>query len=172
VPDAELSLTTHRRISGTTFQEVRIGTNAKGEFVITNVPAGRVWDLSAKMDSLAPKGLTAPVAFVETKDDGQEIAVGDIEARPGHAVRGRIVLSDGASIPPGMRVSLSADQGSDRQVQVLPPDGKFEFKGLGRGVYNLTPAVKGYQVRGAEYGVEFLVEGDRDNFNVTMQAVN
>ncbi len=32
----------------------------------------------------------------------------------------------------------------------------------------LSPAVKGYRALGAEYGIEFLVDGNRDNFNVTL----
>lgn len=168
VANAEMLLSTHSRISGTTYADVRIGTNADGEFAITNVPPGRVWDLAPRMESLAPKGLSAPVTFVATKDDGHEVRAGDIEAGPAHTIRGRIVLADGSPIPPGMRISLNPDRGGDRQVTVLPPDGVFEFKGVGNGVFSLSPAVKGYRARNAEYGIEFLVEGDRDNFNITL----
>ena len=47
------------------------------------------------MDSLAGRGLTAPVTKLETKDDGQTVDVGDIEAIRGFVVRGKIVLSEG-----------------------------------------------------------------------------
>lgn len=171
VAKAEMLLSTHRRIAGTTYAEVRIGTNANGEFAITNVPPGVVWDLAPRMESLAPKGLAAPVTFVATKDDGHEVRTGDIEAVPAHTIRGRIVLADGSPIPPSMRISLYPDRGGDRQVQELPPDGVFEFKGVGKGVYSLSPAVKGYRARNAEYGIEFLVEGDRDNFNISLDPV-
>lgn len=150
---------------------MRIGTNADGEFAITNVPPGRVWDLSPRMESLAPKGLAAPVTLVATKDDGHEVRVEDLEARPAHTVRGRIVLADGTPIPSGMRLSLSPDSGGDRQVVMLPTDGAFEFKGVGKGVYTLSPAVKGYRARNADYGIEFLVEGDVDQFNITLHPV-
>lgn len=168
VANAEMLLSTHSRISGTSFQDLRLGTNENGEFAITNVAAGRVWDLLPRMDSLAPKGLVGGVTFVATKDDGHEVLVGDIEVVPSFTVRGRIVLADGSAIPAGMRLGLSPDRSADRQVIVLPPDGAFEFKGVGRGVYTLSPAVKGYQALGAEYGIEFLVDGNRDNFNVTL----
>ena len=170
IPNAEMLLSTHSRISGTSYQDLRIGTNGEGEFAITNVPPGRVWDLIARMDSLAPKGLMAPVTYVATKDDGHEVQVGDIEARSAFTIRGRVVLADGAPIPDGMRLSLSPDRGADRQVVILPADGAFEFKGVGKGIYTLYPAVKGYQARDAEYGIEFLVEGSRDNFNVTLHT--
>jgi hypothetical protein len=120
------------------------------------------------MDSLAPKGLAAPVKFVATKDDGHEVNVGDILAQPAFTVRGRVALADGNSIPAGMRISVSPDQHIDRQVVELPPDGAFQFGGLLKGVYILSPAVRGYAAKDAEYGIEFLVEGNRDDFNLTL----
>lgn len=138
VANAEFGLTTHSRNSRSTFQDIRIGTNENGEFAITNAPAGRVWDLYATMDSLAPK------------DDGQEIGIGDIAASPSHTIRGKIQLSDGAPIQPNMRVSVFADRVNDRQTLTLPPD-----KGLPKGVYSLGPT-------------EFLIEGDQKDFNITL----
>jgi hypothetical protein len=64
VAGAEFGLSTPNRMSGRFFQDVRMRTNENGEFVITNVPPGRFWDLFPKMDALAPKGLTAPVTHV------------------------------------------------------------------------------------------------------------
>ena len=168
VANAEFGLTTHSRAGGTVFQDIRIGTNENGEFAITNVPAGRVWDLYPTMDSLAPKGLAAKVTHVATKDDGQEIDIGDVIASPSHTLRGKIQLSDGAPIPPNMRVNIFADRVSDRQTLTLPPDGTFEFKGLAKGVYSLGPAVKGYQPQDPERPTEFLIEGDQKEFNVTL----
>jgi hypothetical protein len=168
VANAEFALRTHSQSAGTTFQVVRIGTNEKGEFAITNVPAGRVWDLYPTMDSLAPLGLAAKVTNVATKDDGQEVAVGDIPAAPAHELRGRIQLSDGKPIPPGMRVSVLADRLPDRQSVTLPPDGAFVFRGLAKGVYVLQATVKGYQPLDPEAPAEFLLEGDRKDFNVTL----
>lgn len=168
VANAEFGLSTHSRISGTFFQEIRIGTNEKGEFVITNVPAGRVWDLYAHMDSLAPKGLAADITYVTTRDDGQEINVGDIVARPAHSIRGKITLNDGSPIPANMRVSVFNDRVQDRQSILLPPDGSYEFKGLAKGVYVLSPAVKGFQTQDPEHELEFVVDGDRQDFNVVL----
>ena len=68
---------------------------------VVDLMSGRVWDLYAKMDSLAPMGLAAPVTYIATKDDGQEIDIGDFQAKPAFMLRGRIILSDGAAIPTG-----------------------------------------------------------------------
>ena len=171
VPSVQLGLSTHSRISGAVFDDIRIGTNDKGEFAITNVPPGRVWDLYANMDSLASKGLAADVTHVATSDDGQEINVGTITAAVGHTLRGKIVLSDGSPIPPDMRISLFRDHVPDRQSIVLPPDGAFTFTGVAKGVYTVSPAVKGYQQQDPEARIELLVDHDRKDLNVTLYPI-
>jgi protocatechuate 3,4-dioxygenase beta subunit len=168
VANAQLALSTHTRSAGMIFRDVLIGTNDKGEFVITNVPAGRVWDLFPRMDALAPLGLAGAPTMLETRDDGQDINVGNIQMRPAHTLKGRIVLSNGLPIPAGMRVSIGADRINDRQVVNLSPDGTFEFRGLAPGFYYLIPAVKDYQPRNPDQMIEVLIEGDRSGLSVTL----
>jgi hypothetical protein len=138
VANAEIGLSTHERHSGTVYSEVRIGTKEDGTFAITNVPAGRIWHLYPKMESLAARGIGADVLACETKDDGQEVDVGDIQLARTHTLRGKVVLSDGKYIPPDMRVTLSADRAWDSQVATIGADGRFEFRGLVTGVYSLA----------------------------------
>ena len=57
VANAELGLITHERRSGTMYSEVFIGAKQDGTFTITNVPAGRLWMLYPKMESLAARGI-------------------------------------------------------------------------------------------------------------------
>jgi hypothetical protein len=83
----------------------------------------------------------------------------DIPVRSAYTLRGKITLSDGKPIPTGMRLALFSDRGSDSQSITLAPNGLSEFKGLGRGVYNLLPSVKGYDVRDTG-SMELLIEGD------------
>jgi hypothetical protein len=123
------------------------------------------------MESLAPRGLFAETVECATKDDGQDVNVGDIAVRPGYTLHGKIVLSDGQPIPPGMRVNVFSDRVPDNQTAMLAPDGLFEFKGLARGVYRLSPSVKGYEVRDA-YSMELLIEGDVSNLAVVLQPAS
>jgi hypothetical protein len=167
VGNAEVGLTTHSRRSGTTLPEVRIGTREDGTFVITNVLPGRIFIAYPKMESLAGRNLAGGVVPLETKDDGQEIDIGDIVVRPAHTVRGKIVLSDGKPIPPDMRVSLGADMAWDSQIKPIAPDGSFEFRGVADGVYSLSPAVRSYRA-GDGFGIEILVKGDFNNLVVRM----
>jgi hypothetical protein len=168
VANAEIGLATHSRISGTVLPEMRIGTNADGTFSLTNVPAGRVYYLYGKMESLAPQGGAADLIECETKDDGQVVSLGDIQVRQAHMLRGRVVLADGKPIPPEMHVNLSADRAWDSQSVVMDAEGRFEFKGLASGVYTLMPSLRKYMLAD-QYGQEVLVNRDINDLVLTMQ---
>jgi hypothetical protein len=120
------------------------------------------------MDSLAARGIGADVVPLETKDDGQEVDVGDIELKRAYTFKGRVVLTDGKAIPPDMRVTLGADRAWDSQIATLGPDGSFEFRGVPPGVYSVGPAVKGYRTV-ERSGVEALVKQDVSGFVIRME---
>ena len=165
VPSAEVGLMTHNRRSGTGYPEVRIGTQDDGTFAITNVPSGRIWMAYPKMESLAERGLAGAPVALETKDDGEDVNIGDIELAPAHKLAGQVELADGKPVPPGMRMMLNADQAWDTQIILLPADGRFEFKGLATGVYSLSPALRGYELAEG-FEQEILINHDR---SVTVQ---
>ena len=168
VANAEVGLSAHSRMAGTTFPEVRIGTREDGTFAITNVPAGRIWFVYPKMASLAERALAGNAEPCETKDDGQEVDVGDIRLVPAYTLRGRVVLSDGKPIPPEMRVTLATDWGSDTQMTQLAADGAFEFHGLAKGIYMLGPAVRAYKLSDGFTG-EVLLDRDRKDVVIWME---
>jgi protocatechuate 3,4-dioxygenase beta subunit len=145
VANAEMGLYTHSRLAGETLPEMRVGTRDDGTFAITNVPAGRIYYAYGKMDSLAARGLAAETIECETKDDGQEVDLGDVQVKAAFTLRGKVVLSDGKPIAPDMRVNVFADQGQDSQNIVIGADGSFEFKGLAKSVYGVAASVKGYR---------------------------
>ncbi len=168
VANAEVGLVSHDRASETMYPEVRIGTREDGTFAITNVPAGRIWLLYPKMESVAARGIGADVVACQTKDDGEEVDVGDIELRPAHTLRGKVQLSDGRPVPEDMRVTLSADRAWDSQIVPIGSDGQFEFHGLASGVYSVSPAVKGYRLPQG-FGVEALVDKDVHDFVIRFE---
>jgi hypothetical protein len=153
VTPAEVGLVARQRgwgadlmLVGAPYNEIRIGTRDDGSFAITNVPPGVEWYLYGKMESLASRGATQIVECV-TKDDGQDIDLGDIEVQSAYAVRGRVVLADGRSIAAGSRVVLSSTRAWDSQTTTLDADGRFEFRGLGAGDYEISASVRGYGLR-------------------------
>lgn len=168
IAQAEIGLSTHSRVGGETLPEVRIGTDEDGRFALTNIPPGRIWYLYAKMESLASRGLAAEIVECATKSSGQDLNLGDISVRPAYTLRGKIVLSDGKPIPPDMRINLFSDRVQDSQSLILAPNGAFEFKGLGRGVYQIEPSVKGYEARDAQ-SLELLIDGDVNDFEALLQ---
>ena len=86
VPGAEIGLIAQDRggyganlkIIGDPYNEVRIGTQPDGSFVITNVPVPVKWYLYGKMESIASLGATDAVPAVVNRD-GEDVDVGDIE---------------------------------------------------------------------------------------------
>jgi hypothetical protein len=165
--NVEIGVMAHSRAAGTSFPEMVIGTREDGTFAITNVPVGRVLYVYPKMESLAPLGFAGNPEPLETKDDGQEIHIGDLKLQPSYTLRGKVVLSDGAAVGKEMRVTIGSDNIMDSQMVVLEPDGSFEFKGLAKGVYTLMPGVRNYQLADGATG-EVLV--DRDGKSVVVRV--
>ena len=133
------------QLSGYPYEEIRIGTQSDGRFVITNVPAPADWYVYGKMASLATRGATGAVEC-STRHNAEIVEIGDIQIKPAYRFLGKVVLSDGKPIPEGMRVTISAQRVWDDQTAALPPDGHFEFIGLASDDYSLFASVKGYSL--------------------------
>jgi hypothetical protein len=136
----------HLKVIGDPYDEIRIGTQEDGSFVIPNVPAPVAWYAYGNMESIAALGATDPVACA-TNRDNEEINVADIQIEPGHRLRGRVTLSDGAALADGMRITIGAERAWDTQTALIGRDGRFEFAGLATSGYQIFPSVKGYQMR-------------------------
>jgi protocatechuate 3,4-dioxygenase beta subunit len=151
VPDAEVGLIARQRGSygmnlklfGSPYAEMRIGTQPDGTFAITNVPAPVDWYIYGKMESMATRGATGVVECA-TRRDRELVNLGDVQIKPAHRLRGRVVLSDGKPILDGMRLIISSERAWDSQTTLLPPNGRFEFTGLAAGSYSVFASVKGY----------------------------
>ncbi|MFZ0640633.1 MAG: carboxypeptidase-like regulatory domain-containing protein [Candidatus Acidiferrales bacterium] len=126
------------------YDELRIGTQPDGSFVIPNVPTPENWYIYAKMESVATRGATGNIECA-TKHDDELVGLGDLQIMPAYYLRGRVVLSDGKPIPDGMRVIINPEDARlNTQTAMLPADGHFEFVGLATGSYDLSASVKGY----------------------------
>jgi hypothetical protein len=118
------------------------------------------------MESLTAQNIGANAVPVETKDDGQEVSIGDIELKPAYILRGRVVLSDGKPMPPDMHVTISADQAWDSQVVTIDSEGTFEFRGLPAGVFSVDAGLRGYH--SPDRVTEVLVNRNIDNLVLRM----
>ena len=155
----------HLKIVGCPYTEIRIGTQPDGSFAITNVPTGVQWALYGRMDSIHALGATPPVEFT-TSRDLEEVNAGDIEIRHGDRIRGTVTLSDGLSIPAGMRITMGPKIGQDARSVVIGSDGAFEFDGLPAGDYNIFASVRGYQQKTEQV---IKVKGDIANLPIVME---
>jgi hypothetical protein len=150
------------KLVGYPIPEIRVGTNEDGTFAITNVPPSVEWYVYGKMESLAKRG-GAPIRECATTKDGEELDIGDLVLTPTLRFRGRVVLSDGNAIRPGMRITVSSEKAFDSQTAILASDGSFEFGGLARGSYTLFASVRGY--RSASGGPTVMtLDGDMTDY--------
>lgn len=174
VANAEISIIARNRggfggnlkIIGNPYDEIRVGTQADGSFVLADVPTPVVWYLYAKMESL-PEGLATEAVQCATKLGGEVVNVRDLQLEAGHRLKGRIALRDGAPIPDGMRVIISSDSAWDSQVVPLHSDGRFECSGLPTGSYDVVPSVRGY--RPSEAIRNLPIDHDVDDLNIVLE---
>ena len=155
------------KVLGNPYEEIRIGTQEDGSFVITNVPTPVDWYVYGKMEAITALGATDPVKCTTTRD-GEEVNVGDIQIIPGHRLRGRITLSDGAALVDGMRVTISADRAWDDQTAVIGHDGHFEFVSLPTGKYEIFTSVRGYRLQKNRHTIEATIDRDVDDFAIAL----
>ncbi|MGD0200718.1 MAG: carboxypeptidase-like regulatory domain-containing protein [Bryobacteraceae bacterium] len=175
VAGAEVGLIARNRVGfggnleifGDPYDEIRIGTQEDGSFVITNVPVPVDWYVYGKMESIAAVGATDRVECA-TARDGEEVNVGDIQIHPGHRLRGRVTLSDGAAMADGMRVTISAYRAWDSQTVIIGRDGHFEFVGLPTGKYEIVPSVRGYRLQENRGTIETTIDRDIGSFAIAL----
>jgi hypothetical protein len=155
------------KVFGHPYEEIRIGTQEDGSFVITNVPAPVDWYVYGKMEAITALGATDPVKCTTTRDS-EEVNVGDIQIIPGHRLRGRITLSDGGAMADGMRVTILADRAFDSQTAVIGHDGHFEFVSLPTGKYEIFTSVLGYRLQKNRHTIEATIDRDIDDFAIAL----
>lgn len=165
--DVELSLSTVRRESGSTYPDLRVSTDEKGRFAFTNVPPNRVWNMAALSGSLQGRGAIAPT-YVKTGPDGKNVDAGDIRLQPSHRMAGRVLLTDGKPMPEGMSLMVGpGSMSSAPQVVPIQTDGTFAIADLLPGPYVVHLSIRGYRLAPDDYGEVLL---DRDLNDVVLRA--
>jgi Carboxypeptidase regulatory-like domain len=154
-------------IVGTPYSELRVGTQEDGSFALSNVPVQTNWYVYAKMESVASRGATEPKVCATTRPE-ETVNVGDIHLRPGYRLEGKVLLSDGKSVPEGMRVIISSQRVWDSQTAILGRGGHFTFFSLPEGKYSISPAVRGYSLPDGQDEVETSVERNVNDFVITL----
>jgi hypothetical protein len=156
---------------GSAYPEMKIGTQEDGSFAITGVPSPGEWYIYGKMESIADRGATEPVLCTTTRNNDL-LDVGEVQIKPGHRLRGKVVLSNGKPIPEGTRMVIASDQIWDFQTAILGTDGHFQIEGLRGGKYSVTLAVKGYTLPDGAQAVAISMDRDVDNWSIVLSPTN
>lgn len=158
LPGVAVSLATTARQAGQFLDCDPIATGADGRFLIANVPSGREFSFCAGMDSLRGRGTVAPKAFA-AGGSGTTLDLGDIAVQAGFRVEGKIALSDGKPIPPGVRLLLSRRDARDVLQQELGLDGSFKFSDVPGQSIGLSVRIKGYKFSKRNPSLDWLNGG-------------
>jgi hypothetical protein len=128
-----------------------IGTDAKGEFVMTGLGTEVEYEVRPRMESLAP--LAVAPKMVKTGADRSSADAGTLTTTQGFRVQGRV---NGTSIPEATRVMISS--GVDTQTVEVQGDGRFTFTGVPAGKYSISVAARGYKAAPVRQEVSADVE--------------
>lgn len=147
-----------------------VGTDSDGRFLFVNLPADVDYFIYGSMDSLNPYG-AIPLQKIHSDGDGKLTDIGNLVVGPAHRLAGRVVLADGAAIPPKTRLLVSRQDAWDSRQINLPPDGRFDLAGVPSETISLSVRLKGYRVSAKNASLDTLnpfqlvgrVDGDITN---------
>ena len=135
-----------RSIEGFT-GDYEIGSDDEGRFAFPTIPPGREYFVYTLMKDAATNGGVASVRKIKAGRDGETTAMGDLAAQPAFRVAGRLILADGAPLPPGARIMLGREQAWDQLPNVdVAADGRFVFEGVPKESVAISPRLKGYRL--------------------------
>jgi hypothetical protein len=162
VPGVTLTLRTvrlHQRFEQE--YDFTIATDARGDFLFSNVPPERDYFLLAMMRDCHVHG-AIPAQHVRVKANRTTENLDAVAIQPGHRVSGLLVLSDGKSVPPGARVYLGMHHEAVGLIEGLfvpvGEDGRFTATGLPSGPYNLKVMVTGYHLSSKNRSLDTVLE--------------
>lgn len=132
-----------------------IGTDADGKFALINIPPDVDFWIYTSMNSMKKFG-AVPIQKIRSGKDGETTDTGDLIATPAHRLAGRVVLADGAPLPPKVRLLISREGAWDSMQVTLDADGNFDTTGVPDEPMNLSARVKGYHVSARNLSVDQL----------------
>lgn len=163
IANAEVGLSPLNSSNGQYFRPERVGTDSRGVFVFSNVPAHHVWRVYPT-ESLATLNLTAKPVWCEVARDGETVNLGKYVLTPGLKLAGHVRRAHGTEgLGTGLTVSLEdLFAGGNNRIAEVSADGRFEFRDLPSGPYNLTLASPGHTQRPTPPS-DVLLEHDRED---------
>jgi hypothetical protein len=133
--------------------DLSIGTDDHGAFTFLNVAADEEYFLYGMMGTFKDGG-AVPVLRIQSGKDGETIDVGELQVVRGHRIKGRVILSDGKTVPPKTRLMVSREDAWDNQRVELDADGGFELSGLPTEKYSLSISLRGYRISAKNHSID------------------
>ena len=153
-----------------------IGTDAKGRFLLANLPPNVDYYIYGLMNTLKPYG-AIPVQKIHSGKDGDVTDVGDMAVVPGHRLAGRVVLADGGTVQPETRLLVGREDAWDSIQVILAADGRFEATAIPTEALSLSVRVPGYRVSAMNASLDTMnpsqlvgrVDGDVNNLTFLLE---
>ena len=153
-----------------------VGTDAKGRFLLANLPPNVDYYIYGSMDTLKPYG-AIPVQKIHSGKDGDVTDVGSLAVVPGHRLAGRVVLADGGTLPPETRLLVGRVDAWDSIQVILAADGSFEVTAIPTEALSFSVRVPGYRVSAMNASLDTMnpsalvgrVDGDVNNLTFLLE---
>jgi len=142
IEGATIGVVQRDRSLGVFFGEYTTGLRKDGRFEIHNLPPDTDYYVYGKMESFQGRGAVSVRQF-RTGGDCSTVDVGELTLERGHEVTGRVILSDGESIPYKTRLLISRMDAWDSLICELDEEGRFNACGLPKSKYRIHVYVKG-----------------------------
>jgi hypothetical protein len=143
-PGREIGIVQRDRSVGPFVGEVTLATDDDGRFLFPNLQPEQQYVLY----TLCP-GADKPVLKVKSIETGPSDTtqdVGDLTLIEGLTLAGRVVLPEGAEMPPDARIRISRDPAWDWCELPLKSDGSFAIHGLPPEVFTFHVTAPGYKI--------------------------
>jgi hypothetical protein len=176
VADAEIGIVpanyqgfgSHLKSSGDPYDEIRVGTQQDGTFVMADVPTPVKWLAYTKAESMGQRGSVQPMECTTARAE-EVVDIGDLSVIPGHRLKGGVRVKDGGPVPTGLTVRIFSYIPRDSVAVPVRADGTFEFVGLPTARYDVAPETRHYRV--TEPVNALLVDRDMSDLTITLEAV-
>jgi len=156
---ATVAMVTQERESSVFMRGFEVATDTQGRFSLQFIPGDNRFFLYAKMKDMRDFGVALPLQSVNTGRPGSRVDLGEVKVVPAHVIRGRVVFTDGAMLPPRTRIHFSRDSAWDFEDVRLNEDGTFEFAGVPAESVSLSVRVPGYRISARNPNKDWLNEG-------------
>ena len=148
VKGVPVALVQQNRASGGYYGTTEIGTDAKGNFTLTNVAPEEAYYLYTPMRRAKAKEIVAP-KLIKAGAEGEITEAGTLPIAT-RRISGSVVVPDGVSIVPGSRLLFILKDVGDLAEVALDREGNFTLEAAPEGEFLIEPRIPGTRLQTME----------------------